>query len=128
MVEKQVETQHTKKSDTENEEIQAQINPENAALVTTKQVNSPKERSGDYTKKEPGPKVQLERIEEKKESVMTETSTFADEPAAQASFRQEKGGRAQKNALQLEAMLQTPTNNFGLASLFKNFVLIGEQY
>ena len=25
-------------------------------------------------------------------------------------------------------MLQTPTNNFGLASLFKNFVLIGEQF
>lgn len=36
--------------------------------------------------------------------------------------------RARKNAEQLQAMLQTPTNNFGLAQLFKNFVLLGEDY
>ena len=32
-----------------------------------------------------------------------------------------------RNVEQLKAMLKTPTNNFGLAQLFKNFVLIGEQ-
>ena len=48
--------------------------------------------------------------------------------SAQASSREAKQGKARKNTDQLQAMLQTPTNNFGLASLFKNFVLIGEQY
>ena len=35
-------------------------------------------------------------------------------------------GVGKKNAAQLQAMLLKPTNNFGLASLFKNFVDINQ--
>ena len=58
----------------------------------------------------------------------TENSSHQSTNFTEATRQQRRGGRARKNAEQLQAMLQTPTNNFGLASLFKNFVLIGEQY
>ena len=48
--------------------------------------------------------------------------------AATSSRQPRKKGRMAKNLKQLEEMLQSPTNNFGLAALFKNFVLIGEEY
>jgi len=36
--------------------------------------------------------------------------------------------RATRNANQLKEMLKTPNNNFGLAQLFKRFVLIEETF
>ena len=36
--------------------------------------------------------------------------------------------KAKRNANQLKAMLNTPNNNFGLAQLFKRFVLIEESF
>ena len=35
-----------------------------------------------------------------------------------------KKAKARENQAQFEGLLATPTNNFGLAHLFKNFILI----
>ena len=47
----------------------------------------------------------------------------------QSQTKSEMQGEKQKRQLaELKEMLNTPTNNLGLAQLFKKFVLIGEAY
>jgi hypothetical protein len=38
------------------------------------------------------------------------------------------GNATRRQLAELQEMLKTPTNNIGLAFLFKKFVLIGEEY
>lgn len=53
----------------------------------------------------------------------------AQQSHLQSQTKSEMQGKKQKRQLaELKEMLNTPTNNLGLAQLFKKFVLIGEAY
>lgn len=74
------------------------------------------------------PKLKKQFIEAEDDVSMTSKLDHEVKTAASCTKQLSKRGRMAKKAKQLEEMLHSPTNNFGLAALFKNFVLINEEY